>query len=76
MPSMYARMIQELSGCTSEEAPLVEGYLRMDYGTLDHLDRARFRLEVKRCLAEVRTDPRLAREVAQSYGLVTKEAKP
>jgi hypothetical protein len=67
---MYRALIQELTGCTSEEAPLVEGYLRMDYGTLDHLDRARFRAEAKRCLAEVRVDPRLAREVAQSYGLV------
>lgn len=70
MPSLYAQIIVETTKCAPEEAPLVEGFLRVTYSTLDGLDRATFRREGKKCLAAVRADPKLAESVARSYGLL------
>jgi hypothetical protein len=48
----------------------IEGHLRLQYGTLDHLDRATFRRETKvalGCIAEGGVEA--AEELAKSYGL-------
>ncbi len=66
----YTQIIIDTTKCTPEEAPLVEGLLRVTYSTLDALDRKTFRREGKKCLAEVRADPKMAADVARSYGLI------
>lgn len=68
--SIYTNLIIELTKCTPEEAPLVEGLMRVTYGTLDGLDRATFRREAKKGLATARENLDLARDVARSYGLI------
>ena len=68
--SHYAKVIIETTKCTPEEAPLVEGLLRVTYGTLDALDRKTFSREGKKCLIEARSDPKMAQDVARSYGLI------
>ena len=68
--SLYTHLIIDLTKCTPEEAPLVEGFLRVTYSTLDGLDRATFRREGKKCLTAVRADPKLAEDIARSYGLL------
>jgi hypothetical protein len=70
MASLYERIIIELSKCEPEEAPLVEGFMRSIYGTLDALDRKTFRREAIKALRDVRENPRLALEVAQMHGLI------
>lgn len=59
-----------LTGCSDEEAPLVEAYMRESYGTLSNLSGSVFQREALRCLALVRADPQTARMLAESYGLV------
>lgn len=68
--SRYSEDIITASGCRPEEAPLVEGIMRLQYGTLDHLDRRTFRREAMIGLAVVRDDPTLARSNAISFGLL------
>lgn len=68
--SLYTNIIVELTKCTPEEAPLVEGFMRVTYGTLDGLDRATFRREAKKALVTARADLDIARDVARSYGLL------
>ena len=68
--SLYQNLIIELTKCTPEEAPLVEGFMRVTYSTLDGLDRKTFRREAKKGLETARQDPDLARDVARSYGLI------
>lgn len=68
--SIYTQVILAVTKCTPEEAPLVEGFLRVTYGTLDGLDRATFRREGKKALVSVRSDPKLAEDLARSYGLL------
>ncbi len=68
--SLYTNLIIELTKCTPEEAPLVEGFMRTTYSTLDGLDRTTFRREAKKSLAAARSNPDLARDVARSYGLI------
>ena len=68
--SLYTKIIVEVTACTTEEAPLVEGFLRVTYGTLDGLDRTTFRREGKKALSSVRSDRALAESVARSYGLL------
>ena len=68
--SQYQKTIVELTKCSPEEAPLVEGYLRSIYGTLDGLSRARFGSEARKCLKEARLDPEVATALARSYGLI------
>ena len=70
--SFYTHIIIDLTKCTPEEAPLVEGFLRVTYSTLDGLDRATFRREGRKCLASVRANPKLAEDLARSYGLIRK----
>lgn len=47
----------------------VEAYMRLQYGTLDHLDRATFDREARTCAEAVRLAPSEAEELAKSYGL-------
>ena len=68
--SPYEKTIVALTGCSPEEAPAVEGFLRVVYGTLDALDRPTFRREARKALRDVRANPRLALDVARSFGLI------
>jgi hypothetical protein len=70
--SLYTNVIVELTKCTHEEAIVVEALMRANYGTLDGLDRATFRRESKKLLAEVRQNPKLAETIARNYGLIQK----
>ena len=56
MASLYSKLIVEFTGCTPEEAPKVEQYMRDTYHTLDHLTRAAFKKEAKICLLTVRAE--------------------
>jgi hypothetical protein len=69
----YGRIIAELA---PQDAPAdldarhIEAFMRLQYGTLDHLDRATFRREIKialACIAEGGNDD--AEALAESYGL-------
>lgn len=68
--NLYTRLILDTTKCTPKEAPLVEGFLRVTYGTLDGLDRRTFSREAKKCLLDVRADLKLAEDIARSYGLL------
>lgn len=57
----YSKLIIDLIKCSPEEAPLVEGFMRVIYGTLDGLDRKTFGSEAKKALL-----------IAKSYGLIGK----
>lgn len=47
----------------------IEGYMRLQYGTLDHLTRAQFRAEVQLCVQCVKADGIAnAERLAQSFG--------
>ena len=70
MSSLYCKLIIELTKCEPVEAPLVEGLMRDVYGTLDNLDRRTFGREAKKALKDARENPRLALDVAKSYGLL------
>lgn len=45
----------------------VEAYMRLQYGTLDHLDRRTFRREVRIAAVCANADPRAAEELAGTY---------
>lgn len=70
---MYQRMIQddlEAMGRGDIDPRHVEAYMRLQYGTLDHLDRRTFRAEVRLgvgCVDEGGQE--LAETNARSYGL-------
>jgi hypothetical protein len=66
----YERLIIEVTKCRTDEAPMVEGLMRDVYGTLDGLDRKTFQREAKKALRDARADPKLALDVANSYGLI------
>jgi hypothetical protein len=68
--SLYTKTIIELTGCTPEEAPLVEGFMRNTYGVLDGISRATFRREAKECLLVARRHPEAAQDNARSHGLI------
>ena len=70
--SMYQKVLSETLSVSPERALLVEGYLRLQYGTLDHLSMEDFRREytsggISRSIDE---DPALAADLAKSYGLM------
>ena len=66
---MYQQMIMKATDCSAEQAPLVEAWMRLDYGTLDGLDPERFRREAKRGLSMVLAAPADSAVLAKSYGL-------
>lgn len=47
----------------------VEAYMRLEYGTLDHLSKQRFDGLARSCAKAVRLNPAVAKELAASYGL-------
>lgn len=69
----YAQMIREemarLGRVGAHDPALVEGWMRVEYGTLDHLSPSKFRSEVKIALGCCDADPQASRELAESYGL-------
>ena len=66
--SLYQTKIKELSPASDPRH--VEGYMRLEHGTLDQLTPEQFRAEVAlavACIAEGGIDA--AEKLAQSYGL-------
>lgn len=49
---------------------LIEGWMRLQYGCLDHLDRRTFSREIKIALACHDDDPDVSERLARSEGLV------
>ncbi len=56
---MYRKIIMDLTGCTAEEAPRVEQFMRDRWRVLDGLDRAEFRREARKALKIARENPDL-----------------
>ena len=56
---MYRRVIIELTGCSIEEAPRVEQFMRDRWRVLDGLSRAEFRREARAALKIARDNPDL-----------------
>jgi hypothetical protein len=71
--SYYSRLIVDVTKCAPEEAPLVEGFMRVTYSTLDGLDRRTFTRAAIKGLREARLDRALAESLARSYGLLRRE---
>ena len=44
------------TGCTAEQGPKVEEYMRCEYRTLDGLSRAKFRRVARECFECVKLD--------------------
>jgi len=57
-------------GRTDVHPALIEGWMRLQYGTLDHLDRRTFSREIKIALACHDDDPDVSERLARSEGLV------
>ena len=54
---------------TDIKSELVEGYLRLDHGTLDGLSMEQFRREIPSIVGTIDDDPEAAERNARSYGL-------
>lgn len=67
-PSHYTHSIIAMTACTPDEARHAEGYMRLTFGTLDHLGGS-FKREAKKALVVARENPELAESNARSYGL-------
>lgn len=66
--SIYERMIVEQLGKLKRldiKPSQVEAYMRLQYGTLDHLDRRTFNKEVKIAIGCIDSDPRLAEDMVR-----------
>jgi hypothetical protein len=66
----YQQRIVEATSATQIEAVRVEGYMRLDWGTLDALSPDQFAASARQCLADARANPKAAQDVAASFGLV------
>lgn len=67
MASIYQ---ERIAGLTSHDPALVEAWMRLEHGTLDHLTPAQFESEV--CMANVciaEASPAQNAALARSYGL-------
>ena len=66
----YNQIIRETLKVTPQRARLVEGYLRLQYSTLDHLSRVDIRREYTRggIGATIDADVKAAIRLADSYG--------
>jgi len=61
----YQETIARLTGCPAERAGEVEELMRVQYGTLDHLDRRTFAADARLCWAAVQErDAHIARGIA------------
>jgi hypothetical protein len=69
--SLYTRVIQEeAKKLKSKVDPRhVEAWMRLEWGTLDHLPRGRFRQYVKLTDEIERQQPGASEDLARSYGL-------
>lgn len=67
----YEQVLADTLKIAPERAALVEGYLRLQYKTLDHLSRADFRREYTKggISAAIDADPAAAVQLARSFGL-------
>ena len=63
----YQRIIFEIDPTVNPAG--VEASMRLEYGTLDHLDRATFAQEIEIAKDCERTEPGYLRQIAESYGL-------
>lgn len=68
-PSWYQGRIAELLKCSLADARLVEGYMRLESGTLDALSPTAFYAEAAVCFEAVEADREEAELLARSYGL-------
>jgi hypothetical protein len=67
---LYADIIREQLDGRDYDPRHVEAYMRLQYGTLDHLDRATFNNEVEICVDCIEQDGAInAESLAESYGL-------
>ncbi len=66
---MYQRMIIKLLGCTPTDARLVEGFMRLECGTLDNLSPDKFKHEALMGYTCMTVDRPEAEALAQSFGL-------
>ncbi len=63
----YGALIRSIA--PGRDPRLVEAFMRLDHGTLDHLSRSQFRAEAEIAADCVAADPGLAESLAQSFGL-------
>ena len=69
LAGMYQRIISELAPA-SYDPRHIEAFMRVQYGTLDHLSRDAFKDEIKICTAAIdQCGPAEAEELALSMGL-------
>lgn len=73
--SAYSKLITDIvgQGITHNECVMVEDMMRADFGTLDHLDRPRFRREGRKALKCIRTDQGLRQALMRFLGLSNEE---
>lgn len=67
--SLYQQYIMQDLGCSAKDARLVEGFMRLEHGTLDALSPELFRQEAEIGFVCVKADRKEAEILAKSYGL-------
>ena len=66
---MYQTMIREIAariGRLGYDAGQIEAWMRLQYGTLDHLDRTTFRAEVEIACQCIDADPEGSKRLAET----------
>lgn len=63
----YQKRISEIA--PRYQARQIEAFMRLQYGTLDHLSPSVFRREVAMACECIDTDPDMAERLTRSYGL-------
>jgi len=67
---MYQNIIKEFLNGRKYDPRHIEGYMRLQYHTLDHLDRDTFKKEVEVCIGVIdAAGKKMAEKNAQSFGL-------
>ena len=67
---MYQKLIKQMLKGKDFDPRHIEGYLRLKFGTLDHLDRKTFKWEVGLAIKAILMEGKpMAESNAQSYGL-------
>lgn len=69
----YQERIQAQLGCSKKVAAMVEGYMRLDWGTLDGLSADQFAATARACFHDVGKDQDVARRNAESFGLLERD---
>lgn len=70
--SFYTDTLRELiarAGYLGTDPRHIEGYLRLEFGTLDALSREQITAQLPELIATIHYDPRAAETLAQSFGL-------